>query len=106
MDRVNTVFGRIIHNYKWASQMEGSQDTIKYKENLPICKIVDCGELKGEDKFDEGTADFLSYYDKPLDLKDPMSNMITQPNVASGGQGFDGISPFDIQENAKAGDGK
>lgn len=58
----HTIFGRVISNYDIIREMESSETAA---QDLPIKQvtIVDCGELKGDDKLTADTADFLTNYD-------------------------------------------
>ena len=52
LDEHNTVFGRIIHNYALMTKIEGSQCTAR-SPTPPTVRIVDCGELLGDQKLTE-----------------------------------------------------
>ena len=61
LNQKHTIYGRVISGWDFVEKMEanptGAQD-------LPIkpIKIVDCGELLGDDKLTESTAEFLESY--------------------------------------------
>ena len=48
LDKKHTVFGRIIHNFKWMQKIE--DNPIEGERDIPILPvtIVDCGELTGD----------------------------------------------------------
>ena len=61
LNEKHTIFGRVISGFdicqRAALVEKGAQD--KPKKNV---KIVDCGELEGDDKLKEDAADFLDNY--------------------------------------------
>ncbi len=70
LNEKHTIFGRVISGYDMVERMEnnptGSQD-----KPLKTVKVLDCGELLGEQKLREENAEFLgSYIDIPMNLSD------------------------------------
>lgn len=61
LDKKHTVFGRVIHGYEICALVEeietGAQD-----KPLRSVEIVDCGELKGDNKLIESDCDFINTY--------------------------------------------
>lgn len=70
LNEKHTIFGRVISGYDMVERMEnnptGSQD-----KPLKTVKVLDCGELLGEQKLTEENAEYLgSYIDIPMNLSD------------------------------------
>lgn len=85
LDKKHTIFGRVIKGYEFVEKMEenpsGAQD-----RPLKEVRIVDCGELKGEDKLNNTNAEFLpNYIDIAMNLtdihmKENEDEFLTDPN--------------------------
>jgi len=58
----HTIFGRVIKNYDFIKEVEQNPTA---GQDLPIKQvtILDCGELKGDDKLTRDQADFLKNYE-------------------------------------------
>ena len=70
LNEKHTIFGRVISGYDFVEKIEqnptGAQD-----KPLRQVKVVDCGELVGDDKLKEDTAENLgNYIDIPMNLSD------------------------------------
>mmetsp|Transcript_35620 Transcript_35620/g.54465 ORF Transcript_35620/g.54465 Transcript_35620/m.54465 type:complete len:301 (-) Transcript_35620:14-916(-) len=59
----HTVFGRVISGYELMEVVEDNKTGAQDKPLRPVT-IVDCGELKGEEKMTRESAPFISQYDK------------------------------------------
>lgn len=61
LNEKHTIFGRVIHNYKFIEKIEenpsGAQD-----KPLKQVTITDCSELLQEDKLTADKCDFLAHY--------------------------------------------
>lgn len=62
LNEKHTVYGRVIKGYDVIEKMEANPTASGDKPIMAV-KIVDCGELKGDDKLTEDQADFLSNYE-------------------------------------------
>ena len=70
----HTVFGRVIHGYDICSKAEQIKTGDSDKPTIPV-KIVDCGELTGEDKLKEDQCDYLGTYNVTVsNYEDPMED--------------------------------
>ena len=92
LDEHNIVFGRIIHNYQMMGKMEGSQCTAR-NPVPPQCRIIDCGELLGEQKLTEN--DGLTQYSpiEPEKKEEPQAQ--TPPPQVDGGPQIEDVNDFD-----------
>lgn len=61
LDGKHTVYGRVIDGYDICEKVEEVKTGAQDKPILDV-EITGCGELTGEDKLDEETADFLGNY--------------------------------------------
>jgi len=61
LDRKHTIFGRVIHGYDICEKVENIEAGASDKPLKPV-EIIDCGELKGENKLKELDCDFLQTY--------------------------------------------
>ena len=57
----HTVFGRVISGMNICRTAENIKTGAQDKPLTPV-RIIECGELLGEDKLTEDKAEFLSYY--------------------------------------------
>ena len=64
LNQKHTIFGRVIHNYAFVEQIEANESGAQDKP-LKAVTIVDCGELKGDEKLTAASADFISSYASP-----------------------------------------
>lgn len=70
LNQKHTIFGRVISGYDFVEKMENNPTGAQDKP-LKEVRIVDCGELTGDDKLEESKAEFLpSYIDIPMNLTD------------------------------------
>jgi peptidyl-prolyl isomerase D len=70
LNEKHTIYGRVIHNYAMVEKMEANPTGAQDKP-LEQITIVDCGELKGDDKMSAEACDFLSSYAAgPMDDED------------------------------------
>ena len=70
LNEKHTIFGRIIKGYDFVDKVEANPTG---EQDLPkkAVKIVDCGELLGDDKLTSSNADFLpNYIDVPMNMTD------------------------------------
>ena len=70
LNEKHTVFGRVIKGYEVVDMME--QNPVAPGDKPIKCiRVVDCGELKGDEKCNNTNADFLpNYIDVPMNLTD------------------------------------
>jgi cyclophilin family peptidyl-prolyl cis-trans isomerase len=61
LNKKHTIFGRVIHNYNMIERVEQNKTGASDKPIKPVT-IVDCGELKDDDKMAAGDCDFLASY--------------------------------------------
>ena len=61
LNEKHTLFGRVIHNYSF---IEKTEKVMTGEKDLPLksITIVDCGELKEDDKLHPDKADHLGHY--------------------------------------------
>jgi len=62
LNEKHTVYGRVIKGYDVIEMVEANP-TAPGDKPLKDVKVVDCGELKGDDKLSKEQADFLSNYE-------------------------------------------
>ena len=61
LNEKHTIFGRVIDNYEMVSKIENNK-TAPGDKPIRDITIVDCGELKDDQKLDDSSANFLSHY--------------------------------------------
>jgi peptidyl-prolyl isomerase G (cyclophilin G) len=70
LNNKHTIFGRVISGYDFVEKMENNPTGAQDKP-LKEIRIVDCGELLGDDKLEESKAEFLPHYiDIAMNLTD------------------------------------
>lgn len=78
LDDKHTIYGRVIHNYKFVELIENNKVGAQDKP-LQQVRVVDCGELLGDDKLTAENADFLaSFSEIPMnttDFHDPVNQL-------------------------------
>jgi cyclophilin family peptidyl-prolyl cis-trans isomerase len=78
LDEKHTIFGRIIHNYSLIEVIENNESGAQDKP-LKNVTVVDCGELKGDDKLTADKADFLESFNgvqmQTTDFHDPVNQL-------------------------------
>lgn len=62
LDGKHCIYGRVIHGFEICGKAEKGTKGENDKPVADVC-IVDCGELKDDDKLNAENADFLSTYD-------------------------------------------
>ena len=61
LDGKHTIYGRAISGFNICEDAEGRPCAAQDKPVADV-EIADCGELKGDDKLTEETADFIANY--------------------------------------------
>jgi hypothetical protein len=61
LNQKHTIYGRVISGWDFVEKMENNPTGAQDLPVKPI-KIVDCGELLGDDKLNESNAEFLESY--------------------------------------------
>jgi cyclophilin family peptidyl-prolyl cis-trans isomerase len=64
LDKKHTIYGRVISGYEICKKAEETKTGAQDKPLINV-RIADCGELKGDDKLTEETADYLKTYSVP-----------------------------------------